>query len=172
MNKTEEGEHARWGAQTSYSPVTTFSVPATPPWRLICVADPKWHGRGEAFSAWGAGTRTVPCGLSPSRSLSCANAYLTLMIFQFSFPMLWSASSWFPSTLPLTSSICFPLSLFLSPLPSPRPVLPSSRSLFLLGFSSLCFSLLSLFCTFVRWVSYGRSSTVMGIATPLQLVLG
>lgn len=105
-------------------------------------------------------------------ALSCANAYLRLMIFRFSFPMLWSPSSWFPPTHPLTPSICFPLSLFLSPSPSPRPVLPSSQSLFLLEFLSLRLLLLSLFCTFVRWVSKGKSSTAMGIATPLKLWVG
>ncbi|CAB1459126.1 unnamed protein product [Pleuronectes platessa] len=37
-------------------------VPVAPAWRLrlVCVADRKWHGRGEERSAWGAGMGTVP----------------------------------------------------------------------------------------------------------------
>lgn len=41
--------------------------------KLVCVADRKWHGRGEALSARGAGTGTVPHGLRlplPPRFLS------------------------------------------------------------------------------------------------------
>lgn len=158
MNKREEEEHASWEAQTSCSLVSIFSwdpAGTTESLQICHGGSSVWLiGRGEAFSAWGAETGTVPCGLFPLPfALSCANAYLRLMIFRFSFPMLWSPSSWFPPTHPLTPSICFPLSLFLSPSPSPRPVLPSSQSLFLLEFLSLRLLLLSLFCTFVRWVS-------------------
>lgn len=90
MNKTEGGEHASAEAQTSDSLVTISSriqqdptgssghhrVPVTPSWRLICAADPKWLGRGEAFSAWGAGMGTVPCGLSLPSALSLVQMHI------------------------------------------------------------------------------------------------
>lgn len=160
----EGEEHGSRGAQTSYSLVTLFSgdpagIQRAPP----SPGDSAVEAHLRGWSKVARSRRRVlslGCrnGDSPLRSfsppvLSLANAYLTLMIFRFSFPELWSPSSWFPPTLPLTPSICFPLSLFLSPSPSLRPVLPSSQSLFVLEFSSLCFLLLSLFGTFVRWVS-------------------
>lgn len=123
---------------------------------------------------WGQ-SPTVSCSLSPSFSPSlvckCISISYDLSVFFFSLAMI---SIFLIPSHSLAPSVCFPLSLFLSLSPSPRPVLPSSSSLFLLEFSSLCVVLFSSLIFFWRGEfrihEERKSSPVVGIAAPVKLV--
>lgn len=109
-----------------------------------------------------------PAPSPPLFSLSCANAYPSLMISRSSsFPSLWSPSSCFPPTLSLTLSVSFYLF-------SPHSLLPHSPSfLHLNPCSSLSFlvsaSLIFFFRGEYQIHEERKSSPVVGIAAPVKL---